>query len=185
MLKTKENTFLWTLHGTTVGSCAGGAAGSWLAIKQSGWTEFISVPTECGTVTILMPVYDVNVPLFWSAACIGIGTGAFADYEIGERIDRNKTSALTEINEKTTWRTGCAIASAIPVAMLGFYTFAVLVISHFGKTDVPNEMRNNLETEIPALLVGVGLTIEVIHLSYQIGRTIDQRKAYNATKKNK
>lgn len=185
---TIEGRFIWTVRGTTIGSAAGGCAGSWLGVERvslGGYQESGLPPTVPPGACVL-PSYRVDHTVFWSATCLGIGAGAIGGYKLGERIDRTRRPAVVGIKEGKGWRLRLAIAFAVPALTLGKAISILAGGTLFGKKDFLGIIVNDPHdlTFIPALITGIGVTIEIIHLGYRIGRSIDRKHALRAARES-
>jgi len=147
---TIENRYNYTLLGTTLGSVAGGLLGS----AGSGWTYRVWPP--------------LSQPVFLTVACGATALGSYAGYKYGNRLDR-KSVARPLPSEGRGWRTCCAIGACVPGLGLGGAVTAALV----GATGNEGGL-----TLIPAILSGLCVTVEVVTLGYQVGRSIDRNNTH-------
>lgn len=160
---------LWTMRGTTVGSAIGGCVGSHLGIKRiySGYSGGYGY-WDCSPTT-----YEVNHMVYWTSACIGTGAGTITGYIKGAEESQYKMPTISEVKNFKFY--GCVFLSSVVGIAAGAATFLLLGGTHFGKTDINNEVENdpnNLTAYFPALITGLGVTIEIIHIGYLIGRRI-------------
>ena len=177
---TDENRYHCTLLGTTGGSALGGCIGSWTGIKQVR-TEYHS----CFGNFYSEPIYAVNHPLFWTAACGLTALGSYAGYATGAKLDRRPPSSLPK--EGKGWRTGCAMGAAIPGLLLGISFFALAGGTHFGATEFLGQIENDEPglTVLPMALTGLCIAVEVTTIGYHIGRSIDRSNAQKAEAKRR
>ena len=96
---TSENRYNGTLLGMTLGSALGGCIGSWAAISQVR-TE----TRDCLGETYTEPVYMVNQPIFWTAACGITVLGSTAGHMMGDNLDRKSVPSPPMPNEGNGWR---------------------------------------------------------------------------------
>jgi hypothetical protein len=174
---TAENRYACALHGTAVGSLAGGCLASnvGLTMTEPGYYD------QCGLW--VPPTYTVNYPLFWTAACGVTALGSTAGYLAGRRLDLQAQPSLRLPDERDDWRVGCAIGAAVPGALLGFYAFFFLGTTMYGKFNLfEYHIENDPDglTAIPAALTGLCVAVEFSTLGWQIGRAIDRRNAEKA-----
>ncbi len=188
--KTREGRVAGIIYGSTIGTAIGGYLGSQWAIKQirpGGW-QYVGtcdwiIPIPYGYY--YPPTYHVNHPLFWTTAILGTTIGTTAGYLIGNLDDNRKTLLQKQLDEKKDWRICCAIISCFPATYVGALTFVQLASTHFGTTEpywytMENDPKDY--TTIPALLVGIGVSTIIVHLSYELGKVIDHNKAVKAAK---
>ena len=171
-----ENRYIYSLHGTTCGSIAGGCMGSWSGITYVRTEQ----PTDCGPA---VEVYRFDPCLFWGAACGLTALGAGAGYAIGDRLDRERPARMARLKESTNWRTGCAIGALVPGLALGYYSFVALGLTMYGRLTDPFiriEPDPGTVALLPAAVTGLCIAIESATLGYQIGRAIDRKKAEEA-----
>jgi hypothetical protein len=170
-----------TLIGATAGSALGGCVGSWAGIQVDRYVA----TTNCLNQNVIVPVYSVNQPLFWSTACGLTVLGSAGGYLVGDKRDRAQPLMAALADEGKEWRTSLAIGAAIPGFMLGA-GFALLTGSlHYGRTELPGEMPNDPSylTVLPMALTGVCMAVEASTIGYLVGRNIDRRNAEPAVKK--
>jgi hypothetical protein len=181
-LVTSENRYNCTLLGTTAGSALGGCVGSW-----AGITQVRTETRDCLGNIYYEPVYAVNHPVFWAAACGITALGATAGYMTGEKLDRKPLPSPPLPNEGKGWRTCCAIGAAVPGLVLGMAFFTLAGSSHFGKTDLLREIENDPTglTYVPMALTGLCIAVEVTTIGYQIGRAIDRKNAEKAASRRR
>ncbi len=178
---TNENRYHSTLIGATAGSALGGCAGSWAGIKIDRYVA----TTNCLNQNVVVPVYSVNQPLFWSAACGLTVLGSAGGYLVGDRRDRTQPVMPASADEGREWRTSLAVGAAIPGFLLGT-GFAMLAGSlHYGRTELLGWMQNDPSylTVLPMALTGMCIAVEASTIGYLVGRNIDRRNAERAAKK--
>jgi hypothetical protein len=172
-LKSREGRVFGTATGMMLGSAIGGVVGSQLGIEYVGGTS-------CN------PIYRVNYPVFCGINCLTISAGTFLGYKLGEQSDQKKSPAMTELKEGKGWRTGLAIASAIPGTAIGGYLFFWSTVTCFGKLDdwLFADVEGGEFVAIPALLMGIGIATDITYLGYKLGKLIDHNRAVKTAKKN-
>jgi len=176
---TTENRYNWTLHGTTLGSCAGGCLASWVGIKmvEPGHYE------DCFGMSMPVPAtYSVNQPVFCAAACGITALGSTAGYLMGDKLDRRPLPSQPLPNEGTGWRNGCVGACLVPALALGFVAAAAAQGTLYGREPSGYNIENdpNGLSTIPAVLTGLCVSVEVVTIGYHIGRAIDRGNAEKA-----
>jgi hypothetical protein len=176
-----ENRYIYSLHGATLGSMAGGCIGS-----HAGITYVRTEEPEC-----LFPpvsVYHVDPCVFWGASCGITALGTGAGYALGSKFDRDEPVQMTRLKEGTGWRTGLALGALVPGAALGYYAFLVLGISRYGvMRDLFDRIENDPDdrTVLPMLFTGLCIAVESATIGYRIGRAIDRRNAEKAEAKRR
>lgn len=103
-----------------------------------------------------------------ATACGLTVVGAYAGYRHGSRLDRGVPSSLPPKNEGSGWRICCSIGALLPGLALGAAA-GTFVGAAASQGSVP---------WIPAVLSGLCVTVEVVTLGYQMGRSIDQNQAH-------
>jgi hypothetical protein len=165
---TGENRYNYMLHGATLGSIAGGFLGSLVSVRRATVYNY-GYPRS---------YYGVSEPVLLATSCGVTALGSYAGYRHGNSLDRNARSSLPLRKEGTGWRTCCAIGACLPGLPLGIATTALLGgtmygITHSGDT----ETGTSVLRWIPAVLSGLCVTVEIVTLGYQMGRSIDQNQA--------
>lgn len=176
-----ENRYHATLLGATAGSALGGCTGSWAAIKVDRYVA----STNCLNQNVMVPVYSVNQPLFWSTACGLTVLGSAGGYLVGDKRDRSQPLVQASVDEGNEWRTSLAIGAAIPGFLLGA-GFAMLAGSlHYGRTELLGQLKNDPSylTVLPMALTGMCIAVEASTIGYLVGRNIDRHNAERAAKK--
>jgi hypothetical protein len=170
-----EHRFNYTVHGATCGSCAGGCAGAYAGytLVQSGYYE----ETGCGTIYV-PPVYSVNVPVLLVASIGATAVGALAGYAVGGTEDRKPAPAHLA-GENTHWRNGCAAASFLPAVALGLFAGFATQSTLYGREGNGYSLNTDEHglSVIPAVLTGLCVSVEVVTISYHVGRMIDRNRA--------
>ena len=176
-----KNRYNYTLHGTTIGSAAGGCVGSLAGIEQVsagggnyGGDWCVESP----------PVYAVNHPVFWGVSCGLTVLGSTAGYVMGAERDRATLPSPTKRNESTDWRTGCAVGAAVPGALLGIWAGYMYALLHNRVTGwIENDPKGL--TVLPGAFTGLCIAVEVVTIGYRLGRDIDRNKALKAEAKRR
>jgi hypothetical protein len=171
---TWENRYNYTLHGTTIGSAAGGCTGSLVGIRQveaGGWSG--------GDWCVNNPTYAVNHPVFLGISGGLTLLGSTAGYLMGAERDRAKLLSSAAGNEGTDWRIGCAVGAAVPGALLGIWAGYMYTLLHNRVTGwIENDPKSL--TMLPGAFTGVSIAVEVVTIGFQMGRAIDRRNAEKA-----
>jgi hypothetical protein len=171
-----ENRYIYSLHGTTCGSIAGGCIGSWSGITYVRTEQ----PTGCGPT---IDVYRFDPCIFWGASCGFTALAAGAGYTMGDRLDREHAGQMSRLKEGTGWRKGVALGALVPGVALGYYSFLALGVTMYGRLTEPFiriEPDPGAVALLPAAVTGLCIALESATLGYQIGRAIDRRKAEEA-----
>jgi hypothetical protein len=178
-----EYRYHMTVLGTTAGSALGGCVGSWAGIDV---VDHIPV-NNCLDQNVMVPVYSVNHPVFWTTACCLTALGTTAGYAAGDKLDRTRPAALPLPEEGKEWRTSCAIGAAIPGLILGGGFFLLAGPLHYGRTELQGEIQNDRTwtTMLPMALTGMCVAVEVTTIGYYVGRVIDRQNAEKAEKKRR
>jgi hypothetical protein len=178
-----ENRYHMTVLGASAGSALGGCIGSWAGIKAVDYVP----ANNCLDQNVMVHVYSVNHPVFWTTACCLTALGTTGGYAAGDRLDRVRPATLPLPEEGREWRTSCAIGAVIPGLALGTGFFLLAGPLHYGRTellgDVPND-RTAL-TVLPMALTGMCIAVEVTTIGYYVGRIIDRQNAEKAEKKRR
>jgi hypothetical protein len=171
-----ENRYLYSLHGATLGSIAGGCIGSHAGITYTRTEE----------ASCLFPAYDVytlDPSIFWGASCGITALGTGVGYALGAKYDRDQATSMAQLKEGTSWRAGMAVGGLIAGAALGFGTFIMTASTRYGVLqDFFDEIENdeNDWTVVPMAFTGLCITVEGATIGYRIGRAIDRREAEEA-----
>jgi hypothetical protein len=175
-----ENRYHMTLLGATAGSALGGCIGSWAGIRVVDKAP----ATNCLDQDIMVPVYSVKYPVFWTTACCLTALGTTAGYAAGDKLDRTRPATLPLPEEGREWRTSCAIGAVIPGLALGSGFFLLAGPLHYGRTELFGDVRNDgtALTVLPMALSGMCIAVEVTTIGYYVGRLIDRQNAERAAK---
>jgi hypothetical protein len=179
-----ENRLTCAALGATLGSVAGGCVGAYTGytLVTSGHFE----ETECCAFYV-PPLYRVDLPIVLGTSIGATAAAGVIGYAFGAAEDRKPSPARLE-DEKSEWRAGCAGAGAFPAIALGILTGVAVRGTIFGRE---RDWTYNIENDpdgwsaLPAVLTGICVSIEVVAISYQIGRTIDRQKAEEAEARNR
>ncbi|MBN2465332.1 hypothetical protein JXD38_06885 [candidate division WOR-3 bacterium] len=176
---TAESRFSYALHGATLGSVVGGCIGAY-----AGYT--LEVPghfeeQQCCDIWV-SPRYSVDLPIVMATSIGATAVAGVAGYAIGAAQDRRPAPVRLE-SEGNEWRIGCAGAGVLPAIGLGILAYAAARGTMFGRErDWTYTIENDPDgwSALPAVLTGLCVSVEVVTISYQIGRMIDRRKAKEA-----
>ena len=171
-----ENRCLYSLHGATLGSIAGGCIGSHAGITYAHTEE----------ASCLFPAYDVyrvDPGVFWGWSCgiTALGTGVGA--ALGARPDRDRPAEFAQLKEGTNWRAGMALGGFVAGAAVGYAVFLVTAITRYGVLyDMFDTIENDTDglTTLPMAFTGLCIAVEGATIGYRIGRAIDREKAEQA-----
>lgn len=171
-----ENRLTYAAGGATLGSVAGGCIGAY-----TGYT--LEVPGhfeehQCCDVYV-PPLYSVDLPIVLATSIGATAAAGVAGYALGAALDRKPAPARPE-GEGSEWRIGCAGAGVLPAIGLGILSYAAARGTMFGRErDWTYTIENDPDgwSALPAVLTGLCVSVEVVTISYQIGRMIDRRKA--------
>jgi hypothetical protein len=173
-----ENRLTCAAHGAAAGSVVGGCIGAYAGytLVTPGHLE----ETECCEVYV-PPLYSVDLPVVLATSIGATAAASVAGYAIGVSQDRKSLPVRFE-HEVNEWRTGCAAASLLPAIGLGILAGAAARGTIFGRERDGYHLENDPEgwSALPAVLTGICVSVEVVTLSYHIGRTMDRRKAEEA-----
>jgi hypothetical protein len=174
-----ENRLAYAASGATLGSVAGGCIGAYTGytLVTPGHYE----ETEC-CIVYVPPLYRVDLPLVLGTSIGATAAAGVAGYALGAAEDRKPASPRLE-GEGNEWRIGCAGAGVLPAIGLGILSYAAARGTIFGRErDWTYSIDNdpNGWSALPAILTGLCVSVEVVTISYQVGRMIDRRKAKEA-----
>jgi hypothetical protein len=175
-----ENRFNYALHGTTLGSIAGGCIGS-----HAGITYVRTEQPECCPP---YSIFHVDPLVFWGASCGLTALGTGAGYALGAGLDRKQAGRMTQLKEGTKWRTGLAIGALVPGVAMGFAAFWVLGGTRYGVLEnLFDRIENDPDdrTTLPMAFTGLCIAVESATIGYRIGREIDRREAEAAEAKRR
>jgi hypothetical protein len=184
--RTRASRYIYTLHGATLGSLAGGYVGSRTSIKYVG-TGQGCLPDFGGLPFNSTPWYSVNHPAFWTAACGLTALGSAAGYVIGDQLDRKTLPSPTTTPRGSLWRRRCEGCSGGLGAILGTAFFLYVGGRYYGETELLPLVENDPYwlTLLPAALTGVCIAVEVTTIGHHIVRAIDRRNAHRAAGKRR
>ncbi len=176
---TAENRHNYALHGATLGSVAGGCIGAYTGytLVTPGHYE----ETEC-CIVYVPPLYRVDLPLVLGTSIGATAAAGVAGYALGAAQDRKPAPARLE-GEGNERRAGCAGAGVLPAIGLGILSYAAARGTIFGRErDWTYTIDNDPDgwSALPAVLTGLCVSVEVVTISYQVGRMIDRQKAKEA-----
>ncbi len=174
-----DNRLTCAATGATLGSVAGGCIGAYAgySLVTPGHYE----ETECCAFYV-PPLYHVDLPCILGASIGATAAAGVAGYAFGAAEDRKPAPVQLE-GEGTEWRTNCAGIGVLPAIALGIITGAVVRGTIFGRErDWDSNIDNDPDgwSALPAVLTGLCVSVEVITISYHIGRTLDRQKAKEA-----
>jgi len=180
-LENKENRYHLTLLGTGCGSVVGGCAGSYAGytlIEPGHWEQ-----SSCGSVWI-PPLYRANIPVVLATSIGASALAGWAGYSIGESQDRRPAPAALP-GEGKSWRSACLGIGILPAALLGFAAYALADGTLYGREINGYRVENDRYglTEIPAVLTGLCVSVEVATVAWLIGRSIDRSNAERTARK--
>jgi hypothetical protein len=171
---TMENRMFWTMRGGYVGAAVGGVIGAWQGIEYVGMHH-----TGCSSY----PVYHVNYPVFWAASCGTSTLGAVTGYMWGTQFDERQAATASVASERKTYRIAGAILGGLVGPTVGLTAAFLLGGTLYGKTNDPSysiENGSGFWVSVPALVVGVGLSVDCAYLGYRIGLGLDRRNSARA-----
>jgi hypothetical protein len=175
---TYENRYKWTLHGATCGSVAGGCLGSYAGytMLEPGRMQ----QTECGSIYV-PPLYQVNFPALFATTVGVTALGGAGGYLVGQGEDRKPVQGPWP-GEKHNWREGCIGAGLIPAVALGALAAVAAEQSMYSREQQGYRLKNDPHglTLIPPVLTGLCVSVEILTISYYIGREIDRSVARRA-----
>jgi hypothetical protein len=174
-----ENRLTYAATGATLGSVAGGCIGAYTGYTLVTPGHFEE--QQCCDVWV-SPLYNVDLPIVLATSIGATAAAGVAGYAFGAAQDRKPAPARLE-DEGNEWRTGCAGAGVLPAIALGFLAGAAARGTIFGRErDWGYNIDNDPDgwSALPAVLTGICVSVEVVAISYQIGRLIDRQKAQEA-----
>jgi hypothetical protein len=181
-LVTAEHRLDNAIHGAACSSIAGGCIGtqtSYYVIEPGHYEE------GCVGPIYIPPVLGVNISLLLASSIGATAVGATVGYALGVDEDRRPLPAITA-SEGTNHRNSFAAASVLPAMAVGFLVGAVAHGTLFGRENsytLGNDPHGL--SVIPAVLAGVCVSVDIVALCYQVGRSIDRDEAEQAERRNR
>jgi hypothetical protein len=181
-LVTAEHRLGYTMHGATCGSVVGGCVGartSYTVVEPAHYEA-----TICGPI-YFPPVYSVDLTTLMATSIGMTAAGAVAGYVLGAHEDQRPVP-VRAAEESDRHRNGLAAASLLPAIAVGLLVGTIAHGTLFGRESSYrlNDDPNGLSV-IPAVLAGVCVSVDIVALCYQVGRSIDRDEAEQAERRNR
>ncbi len=179
---TAEHRLDYSLHGATCGSVVGGCIGartSYTVVEPGHYEEAM-----CGPIYV-PPLYSVDMSLLLATSIGVTAVGAAVGYVLGTHEDRKPVPARAA-GENTQHRNDLTAASVLPAIAVGLLVGAAAQGTLFGR-----ESSYGLSNDphglsvIPAVLAGVCVSVDVVALCYEVGRSLDRDEAEQAERRNR
>jgi hypothetical protein len=196
---TAEGRIFSTAAGVTAGACLGGVAGAAASAKLVSSVESYRDPTclgclsgrtNCGITSCGEPYLYEKYTIFTYSMDAGkfalisgsiMGACAAGSFFTGLAADRRALPEPLE-GERKTWRTALSILGGIGGAALGVVISATLMSTLYGRVGRDGDFgydehileNQSWVTIVPAIISGVGVTIEAGYIGYVTGRSLDR-----------
>jgi hypothetical protein len=174
-----ENRLTYAAGGATLGAVVGGCIGAYRGYTLIAPGHFEE--QQCCDVYV-PPLYRVDLPVVLGTSIGATVAAGVAGYALGAAQDRKPAPGRLE-GEGNEWRAGCAGAGVLPAIGLGILAYAAARGTIFGRErDWTYTIENDPDgwSALPAVLTGLCVSVEVVTISYHIGRMIDRQKAKEA-----
>jgi len=197
---TAEGRIFSTAAGVTAGACLGGVAGAAASTKLVSSVESYRDPTclgclsgrtNCGITSCGEPYLYEKYTIFTYSMDAGrfalisgsiMSACAAGGFFTGLAVDRRALPGPLE-GERKTWRTALSILGGVGGAALGIVTSATLMGTLYGRIGRDGDLgydEHVLENQswvaiVPAIISGVGVTVEAAYIGYVSGRSLDRR----------